>query len=113
MGRTEFRTCNDCERALVGYMALLLTRAKWRALRSARISVLEKDLDTADIVRDGDFSPIKPGVSFLTQRHEEEIYAPRRGGMLIDHAGTVGRARRYRRRYGQCAAAGQNHGFLD
>jgi len=30
------------------------TRAKWRALRSARVRTLEKQVDTADIVRDGD-----------------------------------------------------------
>ena len=43
MGRTEFRTWNDCERALVGY-GTSSTRAKWRAPRSARVSMLEKNL---------------------------------------------------------------------
>src|SRR5579863_7885665 len=43
MGRTEFRTWNDCERALVGY-GTSSTRAKWRAPRSARASTLEKNL---------------------------------------------------------------------
>src|SRR5258705_4406946 len=43
MGRTEFLTCNDYERALVG-MAEPSTRAKWRALRSARLSTLKKYL---------------------------------------------------------------------
>ena len=33
----------DCERALVGY-STSSTRAKWRALRSARVSTLEKNL---------------------------------------------------------------------
>src|SRR5262245_20445887 len=41
MGRTEFRTCNDCERALVD-KCTCSSRAKWRAPRSARVSMLEK-----------------------------------------------------------------------
>ncbi|HKV81223.1 MAG TPA: hypothetical protein VJP02_23955, partial [Candidatus Sulfotelmatobacter sp.] len=33
------------------------TRAKWRSSMSAYTSVAQNVLDTADIVRDGDFSP--------------------------------------------------------
>ena len=43
LGRTEFRTCNDCERALVGD-GTSSTRAKWRALRSARARALQECL---------------------------------------------------------------------
>jgi hypothetical protein len=55
MGRTEFPDLNlDYERALVGRAkAKASTRAKWRALRSARSSTLKKVFDSADIVRDG------------------------------------------------------------
>jgi len=47
----------DCERALVGY-GTCSTRAKWRSSRSACSSALQKELDTADIVRDGDLTSI-------------------------------------------------------
>src|ERR1700730_10656115 len=43
MGRTEFLTLTDYERALVG-MACVSTRAKWRALRSVRVCTLKKYL---------------------------------------------------------------------
>jgi len=41
MGRTEFQTWNDCERALVGCGGCS-ARAKWRAPRSARFSTLKR-----------------------------------------------------------------------
>ena len=52
MGRTEFPDLRLIgSEPLVGY-GTFSNRAKWGALRSARISTLEKGLDTADIVRD-------------------------------------------------------------
>jgi hypothetical protein len=42
------------------------TSAKWRLIRSGCCSVLEDILDTADIVRDGDLSPVR-----LTDRVEQ------------------------------------------
>src|SRR6266403_2406690 len=39
-------------------MAEPSTRAKWRALRSARVSALKKYLTGDDIVRDGDFTSV-------------------------------------------------------
>jgi len=60
MGRTEFPDLNlDYERALVGRAkAKASTRAKWRALRSARSSTLKKVFDSADIVREGIFQQL-------------------------------------------------------
>ena len=43
------------------------TRAKWRSSTSAYTSVLENVLDTADIVRDPDFSPTEAHRSFHPQ----------------------------------------------
>src|SRR5258705_12112062 len=59
MGRTEFLTCNDYERALVG-MAEPSTRAKWRALRSARLSTLKKYLTGTTLSEMGIFRQL-PG----------------------------------------------------
>jgi len=49
------RPATDWKRALVEYGTYSI-RAKWRSLQSAQGSMLKKDLDTADIVRDGLFS---------------------------------------------------------
>ena len=46
------RPATDWKRALVEYGTYSI-RAKWRSLQSAQGSMLKKDLDTADIVRDG------------------------------------------------------------
>ena len=40
-------------------------RAKWRSSMSAYTSVLENGLDTADIVRDGDFSPVMENSTWI------------------------------------------------
>jgi len=49
---------DDSKRAQVGN-AQTTTRAKWRSSMSAYRTVLENVLDTADIVRDGDFSTVE------------------------------------------------------
>jgi hypothetical protein len=54
MGRTEFRTWNDCERALVGH-GTFSARAKWRALRSAWTSTLEMNLTQPTLLEMGIF----------------------------------------------------------
>ena len=47
---------DDSKRAQVGKRKPT-TRAKWRSSTSAYRIVAQKPVDTADIVRDGDFSP--------------------------------------------------------
>ena len=44
------------------------TRAKWRSSTSAYASVLENVLDTADIVRDGDVTPMVAGLAWELAR---------------------------------------------
>jgi hypothetical protein len=51
------RPATDWKRALVEYGTYSI-RAKWRSLQSAQGSMLKKDLDTADIVRDGLFTKV-------------------------------------------------------
>ena len=51
------RPAIDWKRALVKYGTYSI-RAKWRSLQSAQGSMLKKDLDTADTVRDGLLSTV-------------------------------------------------------
>src|ERR1035437_7972457 len=56
MGRTEFLTETDCERALVGRAkAKASTRAKWRSSSSACRRVLEKCLTPPTLLETGIF----------------------------------------------------------
>src|SRR5215471_9645585 len=68
MGRTEFPDLQPIgSEPLVGY-GTFSNRAKWSALRSARISMLKKGLDTADIVRDACFHKLISRVNSLFSR---------------------------------------------
>src|ERR1035437_7387384 len=58
MGRTEFLTETDCERALVGRAkAKASSRAKWRSSPSACRRVLEKCLTPPTLLENGDIPP--------------------------------------------------------
>src|SRR6516162_3718436 len=63
----------DCERALVGY-GTCSTRAKWRSSRSACSSALQKELDTADIVREGILQQLRTEVAKLSGGLVEECW---------------------------------------
>ena len=56
MGRTEILTRTDYERALVG-MATYSHESEMALFHECTLQCAQKELDTADIVRDGDFSP--------------------------------------------------------
>src|ERR1035438_1417900 len=59
MGRTEFLTETDCERALVGRAkAKASTRAKWRSSSSACRRVLEKCLTPPTLLEMGIFQQL-------------------------------------------------------
>src|ERR1035438_351601 len=67
MGRTEFLTETDCERALVGRAkAKASTRAKWRSSSSACRRVLEKCLTPPTLLEMGIFQQLPPGGSSRT-----------------------------------------------
>jgi hypothetical protein len=61
------------------------TRAKWRSSLSACRSVLRIVLDTADIVRDGDISPLKRQPLLWQARNDQRSSgeAPRGSGLRI------------------------------
>src|ERR1035441_5812198 len=65
MGRTEFLTETDCERALVGRAkAKASTRAKWRSSSSACRRVLEKCLTPPTLLEMGMLRQRRAGASF-------------------------------------------------
>jgi hypothetical protein len=91
MGRTEFLTETDCERALVGRAkAKASTRAKWRSSPSACRRVLEKCLTPPTLLEMGMFHQSLGGeVSDRLSNQSDMFYNLDYGKELWVHGGII------------------------